>query len=118
MSSQQDKKKYQKWNKQDKIRYAQLYKLYGTAFDKYQSYFPGRTVEQIRYYFGNQVNKNKLCQKSLNIQKINQISQQPEDLQETGCPKTDQIIIYSKDDNFMNQNEIVQESFLFDDFFK
>ncbi|CAL6112489.1 SANT/Myb_domain [Hexamita inflata] len=119
-STQENKKKYQKWNTQDKKLFTLLFKKYGTDFDKYQSSFPSRTVKQIRYYFGNQVNKIKCCQKSCNIPKMNQISQQcePENLQEIGCPKTDQIIIYSKDDNLMNQNEIMQESFLFDDFFQ
>ncbi|CAL5985212.1 Homeobox-like_domain superfamily [Hexamita inflata] len=122
MPSQENKKVYQKWYKQDKILYAQLYKLYGTSFDKYQSYFPGRTKQQIQYFFGNQVNKIKRCsQKSLNITKMNQncLFQkcEPEDLQETGCQKRGQIIIQSKDDNLMNQNENIYESFLFDEFF-
>ncbi|CAL5985220.1 SANT/Myb_domain [Hexamita inflata] len=116
-SQENNKKVYQKWNTQDKKLFIKLYKVYGTAFDKYQSYFPDRTKQQIQYFFGNQVNKIKRCQKSPNMPKVNQISQQTENLQKTGYPKTEQIIIYSKDDNLMKQNENGFESFLFDEFF-
>ncbi|CAL6072487.1 Conserved_hypothetical protein [Hexamita inflata] len=58
-STQQNKKVYQKWNTQDKKLFIKLHKVHGTAFEKYQSSFPSRTVQQIRSFYYNEINQQK-----------------------------------------------------------
>ncbi|CAL5985213.1 SANT/Myb_domain [Hexamita inflata] len=65
-STQENKKVYQKWNKQDKKLFIKLNKLHGKAFEKYQSSFPKRTVQQIKSFYYNEINKqNKNSKKSI-----------------------------------------------------
>ncbi|CAL6112493.1 Conserved_hypothetical protein [Hexamita inflata] len=58
-STQINKQVYQKWNTQDKKLFIKLHKVHGTAFEKYQSSFPSRTVQQIRSFYYNEINQQK-----------------------------------------------------------
>ncbi|CAL6072489.1 SANT/Myb_domain [Hexamita inflata] len=109
-STKENKKIYQIWNKQDKYLFSQLYKKYGTDFDKYKSYFPSRTVLQIRYFYNNQNHKNKVNKQpkpNMNVPQYLFKNLQNEDL-----PKTDNVANATETkENKTNKTENEDESF-------
>ncbi|CAL5985223.1 SANT/Myb_domain [Hexamita inflata] len=105
-ATQKNKKGYQNWNKQDKKLFIKLYKQHGTAFEKYQSSFPTRTVQQIKSFYNNEINKQKenrkKSQKNLDFPHSQFIF---DDLQETNVP-----VINSKENKTENRTENGDES--------
>ncbi|CAL5985256.1 Homeobox-like_domain superfamily [Hexamita inflata] len=58
-SVMENSQKYHKWTAGDKQLFSQLYKLHGTAFNKYLPFFHGITLSQIKSFYNNQLHKNK-----------------------------------------------------------
>ncbi|CAL5985222.1 SANT/Myb_domain [Hexamita inflata] len=101
---------YKKWNKQDRKIFYQLYKKFGTDFDQYQQYFPGRTVKQIKYFYNNEKHKNKV-----NKQKDEPNTNVPQylfkNLQNVDQPRTDYVAnTTDAKDNQTNQTRKGDES--------
>ncbi|CAL5985246.1 Homeobox-like_domain superfamily [Hexamita inflata] len=78
-SVMENSQKYHKWTADDKQLFAQLYKLHGTAFDRYVPYFHDSTLSQIKSFYNNQLHKIREIKK----RKMNQ-----DDKHATDSPQT------------------------------
>ncbi|CAL6095976.1 Homeobox-like_domain superfamily [Hexamita inflata] len=58
-SLMENSQKYHKWTNDDKQLFTKLYKLHGTAFDRYVQFFHDVTLSQIKSFYNNQLHKNK-----------------------------------------------------------
>ncbi|CAL6072469.1 Homeobox-like_domain superfamily [Hexamita inflata] len=58
-SLMENSQKYHKWTNDDKQLFTKLYKLHGTAFDRYVPFFHDVTLSQIKSFYNNQLHKNK-----------------------------------------------------------